>query len=76
MNEATFCEMPRFFEVGEVFGEGRPGDVVLYIPLLSDAARLHFRSGGPIEPSPKICVVTPCRSSLIERPSAIRDASE
>jgi hypothetical protein len=44
MNEATFCEMPRFFEVGEVFGEGRPGDVVLYIPLLSDAARLHFRS--------------------------------
>src|ERR1041384_4456172 len=40
--------------------------------------RRCFISGlsGPIENSPNIWVVTPCLSSLMERPSTIRDASE
>jgi hypothetical protein len=42
------------------------------------SARYAFMAGesGPIEPSPKICVVTPCRISPCERGSAISEVSE
>ncbi len=76
MNDATFCEIPCFsrwlrYSASVVHS-------ISYFRSPCASRRRFFISSlsGPIELSPKIWVVTPCRSSLNERLSTNQEVSE
>jgi hypothetical protein len=75
-NDAMFGEMPRATSQSRYC----PSVVQPISNLMSDCRACDscfIRSFiGPIEPSPNTSSVTPCFSSPIERPSAMRDVSE
>ena len=62
-------------EFVQILRQRRPGDLVLEVAHLLEARFFISGVSGPIElPSPKICVVTPWRSSPCERPSTSSDS--
>ena len=75
MNEATLGETP-FFSRNARYSDSVVQVMSYLMSSCSPVSRFFMASfRGPIdEPSPKTSVVTPCRISLWERPSAMRDS--